>query len=194
MKLIIYFSFFLLCFVSEIQAQRTDSTARIPLMKSKYLIFIAELNTSEGLKKGILYDADSSGIVILDSSNQLIRFFLSEIKSIKIKNSKAGLRGFNSGFYPITAMIMLIVLPQIIIYGLPAAGTWEALGLATFTLGGIGAGLILGGIFAILSASIPSSNIDLEKYPKKYLRQLKYIKLKTQQRFVKKLPKKIRLV
>ena len=176
---------------SEIFAPKSDTTT---LMKRKSRIFIAEIETYSGTQNGILYEADSSEIVILNHLYQRIIIPLSEIKTLKIKSLKAGKRGFEAGFYPFITLTTLLVGIPIISSGLPAAGSWAALGLTTITVVGIGSGLLIGGILAVLSANTPAFNIDMFKYPEKYRKQLKYIKLKTQEVLIRKHPKKVRLI
>ena len=190
-SIIFLFIIFIFSFV-DTQAQKSDSLVKTPLMKSKSQIYIAQIKTKLGTQEGILYEADSNGIVILDFFYQRVSINLSEIETLKVKNLKAGKRGFDAGFYPFVTLTLLIIGPQIIIYGLPAAGSWAALGLATFTLIGVGSGLLIGGIFALLSSIIPKINIDLVKYPEKYHKQLKFLKIKTQEVLIKKYPKKVR--
>lgn len=195
MKTIFQFSIIILLFTfSKTNAQETDSSGTTLLMKSRSQIYIAQVKTKFGTQEGILYQADSSGIVILDFLYNRVNIDLSDIESLKIKNLRAGKRGFVAGFYPLLTITILLIGPQIAIYGLPAAGTWGALGLATLTAVGIGSGLLIGGIFAILSSNIPTINLNLVKYPEKFHKQLKYIKLKTQQVLIKKHPKKVRLI
>jgi hypothetical protein len=193
MKTILQFLIIILLFTfSKSNAQNTDSTGTTLLMKSRSQIYIAQIKTKLGTQEGILYEADSNGIVILDFLYQRVSINLSEIESLKVKNLRAGKRGFDAGFYPLVTLTLLIIGPQIIIYGLPASGSWAALGFATFTLIGVGSGLLIGGIFALLSSIIPKINIDLVKYPEKYHKQLKFIKIKTQEVLIEKYPKKVR--
>jgi hypothetical protein len=197
MKILFKFLFYILLLIHSgavAQEMDKDSIGITPIMKSRSQIYLAEIETTFGTQKGILYEADSSGIVILNFLNQRINIHVSEIKSLKIKNLRAGKRGFLTGFYPFIAATILLIGPQIAIYGFPAAGTWGALGLASLTVLGIGSGLVIGGIFAILSSNIPTINLNLVKYPEKFHQQLKYIKLKTQEVLIKKHPKKVRLV
>ena len=176
---------------SEIFAQKSDTTT---LMKRKSRIFIAEIETYSGTQNGILYEADSSEIVILNHLYQRVTIPLSEIKTLKIKSLVAGRRGFKAGFYPFLTITALYVGIPIISSGLPTAGSLSSLGLASMTALGLGSGLLIGGILAILSANIPAFNIDMVKYPEKYRKQLKYIKLKTQEDLIKKHPTKVRLI
>jgi hypothetical protein len=94
MKTIFQFLIIILLFTfSEANAQKNDSTGTTLLMKRNSKIFIAEIETKIGIQKGILYEADSSGIVILDSMYQRVSITLQEMKSLKIYRSNAGLNG-----------------------------------------------------------------------------------------------------
>ena len=69
MKNIIILMLIILCFdVSDIVAQQSDTLQSVRFMKRKSKQFIVKIKTNEGNMKGLLYSADYTGIVLLDSN------------------------------------------------------------------------------------------------------------------------------
>ncbi len=195
MKLILSFLLITLVFTfSDTNAQKYDSTISTPLMKRQSKIFVARIQTQGGTQKGILYEADSSGIVILDSLYQRVRISLSEIKSLKIYRSNAVLYGAKIGFLIPTVPLTAIGLVFWISGNISLGGIDGLVFFISYPITGMIIGVGVGIILAIANSIIPIININLVKHPDKYHRQLKYIKLKTQEVLIKKYPKKVRLV
>jgi hypothetical protein len=191
MKAILQFSIIILLFTfSKTNAQETDSLGTKPLMKSRNQIYIAEIETSLGTQKGILYKADSSEIVLLDSLYQQVHIYLYNMRALKIYRLNAALYGAKVGFLipsiPFTAI-------GILIYTLSGSVSFP-LGSA-FLIAGLGGGIIYGILLAVINPLIPHTSIrNIEDFQEKYYRKLRYIKLKTQEVLIKKHPKKVRLV
>jgi hypothetical protein len=191
MKIIFKFLIILLLFsFSEANAQKNDSTGTTLLMKRKSKIYIAEIETKIGIQKGILYEADSSGIVILDSMYQRISIPLQEMKSLKIYRSNAALYGAKVGFLisaiPFTALGALFFVSS----GVLLNGFTEA-----FFLTGLAGGVIYGIIFAIINPLIPHTTIrNVADFPEKYYKKLRYFKPKTQKNLFRYHPKQVRLI
>jgi hypothetical protein len=163
-------------------------------MKGKSQIFMAEIKTSVGTKKGILYEADSNKIVILDSLFQRIEIPISTAKLLIVKRMNAAGFGFKSGFY--TFVIPSLILEVVWVAAgaaAPGAGL-AALLLIVTPLAGLGFGLVFGGLMALASHNIPNKYINLERWRDEYLNQLKYIKTKTQKVLTQKYSKQIRLI
>ena len=179
MKNSITFLFILFTFsFSEIKAQQSDSTARLPLMKNKSQIFIAVIKTDVGIKKGILYDADEKTVKILDSFYQKVSFPVTGIKSIELRRSNALWFGFRSAFLPTEAYTLLLTL----------ASTKYA--LAVFAAGTILA-LFAGGTFLLLSA-VPSMSIHVDA-PQDYIKKLSPLYRHSQAYLLKKNAPKLRM-
>jgi hypothetical protein len=191
MKTIFQFLIIILLFTfSEANAQKNDSTGTTLLMKRNSKIFIAEIETKIGIQKGILYEADSSGIVILDSLYQRIIVPLKEMKSLKIYRSNAGLNGAKIGFLipmiPSTALGIVFFISS----GTITNGFTEGILLI-----GLAAGTVCGILFAIINSSIPHTTIrSSTDFPEKYYKKLRYFILKTQQSLIKNHPRQVRLV
>jgi hypothetical protein len=179
---------------SEVNAQQKDSSERLPLMKSKSQIFIAEVKTNVGITKGILFEADSSGIVILDSLYKKIEISILDIKMLTIRRMNAAGFGFKSGFqtFAFPALFLEAVWVAIGLAG-PNAGLGAILLIIT-PMAGLGFGLVFGGLMAIASHNIPNIKINTVKWENEYHRQLKYITRKTQKHFVSRFPNKVRLI
>jgi hypothetical protein len=191
MKSISQFLIIILVFTfSEANAQKKDSTGTTLLMKRNSKIFIAEIETKIGIQKGILYEADSSGIVILDSLYQRIIVPLKEMKSLKIYRSNAGLNGAKIGFLipmiPSTALGIVFFISS----GTITNGFTEGILLI-----GLAAGTVCGILFAIINSSIPHTTIrSSTDFPEKYYKKLRYFKLKTQKNLFKNYPRQVRLI
>jgi hypothetical protein len=193
MKNLITFLLFLMAFsFSNVKAQQSDSTARLPLMKSKSQIFIAEVKTNVGITKGILYKADSSGIVILDSLFKKIEISILDIKVLTIRRMNAAGFGFKSGLQ--TFLIPTLILEVVWLAARAASAYLGGLLLFYTAVAGLGFGLAFGGLMAITSYNIPNIKINTEQWGNEYHRQLKYITRKTQKYFVSRFPRKVRLV
>jgi hypothetical protein len=195
MKNSITFLLFLIAFnFTEVKAQQSDSTARqiLPLMKSRSNIFIAEIETNFGTQMGILYEADSSGIVILNSLFKKIEISILDIKVLTIRRMNAAGFGFEAGFQ--TFVIPTLIL-EIIWFAAGAAKAYLGGALLFYTaLVGLGFGLVFGGLMALASHNIPNIKINTVQWGNEYHRQLKYITRKTQKYFVSRFPKKVRLI
>jgi hypothetical protein len=191
MKTSFQFLLFILLFTfSETQAQKSDSTGTTPIMKRKSQIFMAEIKTDAGTQKGILYEADSSGIVILDSMYQRVIVPLKEMKSLKIYRSNAGLNGAKIGF--LIPMIPSTVLGIVFFI---SSGTITNGFTEGILLIGLAAGTVCGILFAIINSSIPHTTIrSSTDFPEKYYKKLRYFILKTQQSLIKNHPRQVRLV
>jgi hypothetical protein len=180
MKTIFQFLIIILLFsLPEVNAQQSDSTAFIPITIKKSYIFLVEIKTDSSAKKGILYDADSSGIVILDSFYRKITVPLSKIKSIIVRRSNAGGYGFIKGF--INGGIATGLVGTVYALGLSGlSGSFSVfnavLGVGYFA---ILSGIAFGFIFAIVSSSIPNLSFGVMSQ-KDYYRYLKRIQRKTQ--------------
>jgi hypothetical protein len=191
MKTIFQFLIIILLFTfSEANAQKNDSTGTTLLMKRNSKIFIAEIETKIGVQKGILYEADSSGIVILDSMYQRVSITLQEMKSLKIYRSNAGLNGAKIGFLipmiPSTALGIVFFISS----GTITNGFTEGILLI-----GLAAGTVCGILFAIINSSIPHTTIrSSTDFPEKYYKKLRYFILKTQQSLIKNHPRQVRLI
>lgn len=195
MKTSLYFLIFLLIHsFSETNAQKSDSTFRLPLMKNKSQIFIAEIKSDVGVTKGILYEADSNKIVILDSLFHRIEVPISQVKLLIIRRQNAAGFGFKSGFY--TFVIPSLILEVVwVAAGAAASGAGLAAFLLIITpLAGLAFGLAFGGLMALASHNIPNKYINLVRWQDEYLNQLKYIKTKTQKVITQKYLKQVRLI
>jgi hypothetical protein len=194
MKTIFQFSIIvLLLSFSEVNAQQSDSTAFIPITIKKSYIFLVEIKTDSSAKKGILYDADSSGIVILDSFYRKITIPLSKIKSLIVRRSNAGGYGFKKGL--INGGIATGLVGTVYALGLSGlSGSFlvlnAVLGVGYFAILG---GIAFGFIFAIVSSSIPNLSFGV-KSQKDYYRYLKRIQRKTQIFLMNNNPVKLQLV
>lgn len=179
MKNLITFLLFLMAFsFSNVKAQQSDSTARLPLMKSKSQIFIAVIKTDVGTKKGILYDADEKTVTILDSLYQKVSFPVTGIKSIEVRRSNALWFGFRSAFLPIEAYTLLLTIAS------------SKYALAVFATGTILA-LFAGGTFLLLSA-VPSMSIHVNT-PQDYIKKLSPLYRHSQAYLLKKNAPKLRM-
>jgi hypothetical protein len=192
-SIIFLFIFFIFSSV-ETLAQQSNNFEIPALMKNKSQIFIAEIKTDVGASKGILYDADSNKIVILDSLFQRIEIPISGVKLLIIRRMNAAGFGFKSGFY--TFLIPSLILEVVwVAAGAAAPGAGLAALLLIITpLAGLAFGLAFGGLLALASHNIPNKYINLERWQDEYLNQLKYIKTKTQKVLVKKYLKQVRLI
>jgi hypothetical protein len=179
MKNLITFLLFLIAFsFSELKAQQSDSTARLPLMKNKSKIFIAVIKTDVGTKKGILYDADERTVTILDSLYQKVSFPVTGIKSIELRRSNALWFGFRTVFLLTEAYTLLLTL---------AASKYA---LSVFAAGTILA-LFAGGTFLLLSA-VPSMSIHVNT-PQDYIKKLSPLYRHSQSYLLKKNAPKFRI-
>jgi hypothetical protein len=187
----------LILFISqsfEINAQNTDTTkTNIRFLKRAGLRFIATIETDEGIKKGLLYAADSNGIVIVDSLYQKQYYHFSTIKSLIIKRKNSVEHGLATTFLFIEGIgvgagsILLVagVVAGEAAFILPYAAL-IALYIAPFA---VGSAVVIGLASAILPA------IKISKFTQeKYLKKLRFIHRSTQQYLLKKHPKSKRLV
>ena len=190
MKISFYYLLFILIITfSETKAQKSDSTGTTLLMKRKSQIFIAEIKTDVGTQKGILYEADSSKIVILDSLYQRVSIPLTEMKSLKIYRLNAGLQGALIGF--LIPMIPSTALGTVFFI---SSGTIANGFTAGILLIGLAAGAVGGILFAVINSSIPHTTIrNTEDFSDIYYERLRYFKLKTQQNLIQRHPNKTRL-
>jgi hypothetical protein len=192
MKTIFQFSIIIVLFTFfDVKAQQ-DSTAKLPLMKSNSQIFIAEIKTNRATKKGVLYEADSNKIVILDSLLRRVEIPISEVKLLIIKRSNAVKFGFKTGFF--IPLVPTVVIEFILLASGAGSSYWGPLLLVLNPLIGLGLGLIFGGILALASHYIPNTTVNLERWQDEYLNQLKYIKRKTQKVLTQKYSKQTRLI
>jgi hypothetical protein len=168
---------FIFSFV-DTQAQKNDSLVKPPLMKSKSQIFIAEIKTDEGVKKGILYDANEQEVIILDSAYQKMAIQVSGIKSIVLRRSNALWFGFRTVFLSTEAFTLLLTL---------AASKYA---LSVFATGTIFA-LFAGGTFLLLSA-IPSMSIRVDT-PQDYIEKLNPLHRHSQVYLIKQKDPKLRM-
>lgn len=188
MKTTLHFLLFILIATfSETQAQKSDSTGTTPMMKRKSQIFIAEIKTDAGIQKGILYQIDSSGIVILDSLYQRVKVSLIAMKSLKIYRSNAGLYGALIGF--IIPMIPSTALGTVFFI---SSGTIANGFTAGILLIGLAAGTVSAILFAVINSSIPHTTIsNTEEFSEIYYERLRYFKLKTQQSLIQRHPNRV---
>jgi hypothetical protein len=190
MKTSFQFLLFLLIFTfSETQAQKSDSTGTTPVMKRKSQIFMAEIKTDAGTQKGILYEADSSGIVILDSLYQRVSIPLNSIKFIRINRSNSGWHGFKVGVIVGAAYIGLVATLIV-----PA---FQPTNMSTASISGLGIFLTFSGLatangllFALLSKNVPNMYVDALS-PDEYFKKLKKLRSKSQQFLVEKYPNRV---
>ncbi len=175
---------FLLCF-SEIQAQESDS---LQLMKKKSKRFIATIETTEGLKKGLLYDADSTQIVILDSLYHRIEVPISSINSLVIRRANNAWHGMKVGFW--MAEIPALTIGTIfLIGGLTTVNPGFLFVLAAIVpLYALPFGLVSGAILAIFSRLIPTVNIDTFTQ-EEYFKHFRVIHQKSQIHLLYQFPK-----
>jgi hypothetical protein len=163
-----------ICFImsiGEINAQKIDSTAKMPIMKQKYQVFVAEIVTNEGTKKGIFYDADSSKVVILDSLYHSISIAISDIKTLIIRRSNALGFNFRVGFFSpfgfFSALSLLVISDGLADYGLLFLGV------------GTGFSLFLG-LVLLAGATSPNMKIQMEGNLNNYYRKLRSLKERSQ--------------
>ena len=191
MKISFYFLLFIFILTfSEAHAQKSDSASTTLLMKRKSQIFMAEIETKLGIQKGILYEADSSGIVILDSLYQRVSISLNEMKSLKIYRSNAALLGAKIGFF-----IPFIPFNVLGIVFFVSSGTIANGFTAGLFFIGLAGGIICGISLAILNQLIPHTIIrNSTDFSETYQTKLRYFKLATQQNLIQRHPNKTRLV
>jgi hypothetical protein len=156
---------------SEVKAQQSDSTAILTVMKTKSQIFIAEILTDSGLRKGIFYKADSSEVVILDSLFHPIKIALEHIKTLDLRRSNASGFSFRIGFGATLGFSAGIAL-------LLASDGLGKFVIASFAVG-VPLALLVGGV-AVLLATAPNIRIRNDVNPKLYLKSLKYLKERSQ--------------
>jgi hypothetical protein len=172
MKNSITFLLILMAFsISEVKAQQSDSTARLPVMKKKSQIFIAEILTDIGLQKGVFYRADSIEVVILDSMFHAVSIPLKSIKTIKLRRSNALGYNFLVGFLATEGLTAAIAI--LLAYD----------GLAKYFLLSFAVGVPLGllvGTFLLVVSTAPNMTIHYDRNPRSYFKQLKIIQAHTQ--------------
>jgi hypothetical protein len=181
-----FFFIILLFSFLDVNAQLIDSTSRVPIMNKRSLIFIAEIETKIGVQKGILYKADSSEIMILDSLYQQVSIPIKTIVSFKLKRSNAEWFGFKAGI--IFGFAIFEALPIAIALQFPTSHITISAILAL-----TGVTLLNGLIFGIVSSIIPNIKIN-KNFSERYLKKMKRIQSKSQAFFIKRIPKKVRLV
>jgi hypothetical protein len=178
----------------EINAQNTDTTqTSISFLKRAGLRFIAKIETDAGIRKGLLYAADSNGIVMLDSLYQKKYYPISTIKSLVIKRKNPFGHGLATTFLFIegagvgagTLLLIGGIFAGEAAYVLPYAAFIAAF-IAPFA---VGSAVVIG----LASAIIPA--IKITKFtPKEYARKFRFINRSTQEYLLKKHPKSKRLV
>lgn len=192
------FKFFLLSFLIfqslHIYAQTADTTqTTIRFLKRDSRRFIVKINTDEGIKKGLLYAADSNGIVILDSVYEKSFYHISKIKSLEVRRKNNFGHGFASTFLfvegaGVGAGALLLIggfFAGEAAYTLPYA-LYIAIYFAPFAIGTA---------VAIGLASVIIPTVQIAKFtPEKYLKKLRFINRSTQAYLLKKHPKSKRLV
>jgi hypothetical protein len=186
MKNLLRFLLILFLFsISEIQAQQSDS---LQLMKRKSKRFIATIETTEGLKKGLLYEADSSQIVILDSLYHRIEVPISSINSLVIRRANAFDHGGKVGFLMLEVPA-LAFSTLLIVIGLTTNDAAMAFVAAVFLpIYVFPFALVSGVFFAILSGQIPTIKFDaFTKH--QYFKNLRVINQKSQRNLLKEFPK-----
>jgi hypothetical protein len=170
---------------SEMQAQQSDS---LQLMKKKSKRFIATIETTDGLKKGLLYEVDSSQIVILDSLYHRIEIPISSINSLVIRRSNNIWHGGKVGFW--MAEIPALTISTIFLIVGIAAG--ELAFIAPYTLiiaiYAIPFALVSGVILATFSGLIPTVNVDTFT-KEEYFKKLRIIHQKSQQNLLIEFPR-----
>ncbi len=184
MKTTLHFLLFILIATfSETQAQKSDSTGTTPMMKRKSQIFIAEIKTDAGIQKGILYQIDSSGIVILDSLYQRVSISLKSIKFIRINRSNSEWYGFKVGTIVGAAYIGFILTI--------VATTFSSL---TFTFRAV---LALSGfvgttglLFALFSKNVPNMYVDMVSEGE-YFKKFNKLRSKSQRFLIEKYPNRV---
>jgi hypothetical protein len=188
MKTTFHFLLFVLIFTfSEAQAQKSDSTGNTPVMKRKSRIFIAEIKTDLGTQKGILYEADSSGIVILDSLYQRVSIPLKSIKFIRINRSNSGWHGFKVGVIVGAAYIGLITI--LVVSAFPPTNMSSGSSLKIF-LAFSGFAITNGLLFALISKNVPNMYVDVVSEAE-YFKKLKKLRTKSQEFLIKKYPDRV---
>jgi hypothetical protein len=186
MKNLLRFLLILFLFsISEIQAQQSDS---LQLMKKKSKRFIATIETTEGLKKGLLYDADSTQIVILDSLYHRIEITISSINSLVIRRANNIWHGGKVGFW--MAEIPALTIGTIfLIGGLTTANPgYLFLFAVVVPIYAIPFALVSGVILATFSGLIPTVNIDTFT-KEEYFKKLRVIHRKSQQNLLVEFPR-----
>jgi hypothetical protein len=180
MKNPITFLFFLIILsFSELKAQQLDSTAKMPVMQQKYLIFVAEVTTQLGLQKGIFYSADSSKIVILDSLYRSITIPITDIQSLILKRSNALGFNFRIGFFATMGFWSTIT------FLLSTGGYIKTAGAV---LGVLGVGAVISVLFGavlLAGATSPNMKIMMDKGVKDYYRKLRSLQERSQERLVR---------
>lgn len=187
----------LILFISqslEVKAQNADTAqTTIRFLKRAGLRFIVKIETDEGIRKGLLYAADSNGIVILDSVYEKNFYHISKIKSLEVRRKNNFGNGFASTFLfvegaGIGAGALLFIggiFAGEAAYTLPYA-LYIAIYFAPFA---VFSAVAIG----LASVIIPTVKIT-EFTPEKYLKKLRFINRSTQAYLLKKHPKSKRLV
>jgi hypothetical protein len=162
--------------INNMHAQQVDSTKHLPVMKKKFQIFIAEIETELGKQKGIFYRADSNVVVILDSLFRPITIAVKEIKTLDLRRSNAYGFSFGIGFGATVGLSAGIAI-------LVAADGLGKYALASFLIG-IPLALLVGGA-AVLMATAPNIRIRNDLKETLYLRSLKYLRERSQENLLK---------
>jgi hypothetical protein len=184
MKTSFQFLLFILLFTfSETQAQKSDSTGTTPIMKRKSQIFMAEIKTDAGTQKGILYEADSSGIVILDSLYQQVSIPLKSIKFIRINRSNSEWYGFKIGVIVGATYIGFITTWAVLLFSQIVVSANMILALS-------GLVAVNGLLFALLSKNVPNMYVDAVS-PVEYFKKLRRLRVKSQRFLIEKYPNRV---
>ncbi|PWK17019.1 hypothetical protein LV89_04573 [Arcicella aurantiaca] len=178
----------------EINAQNADTAqTSISFLKRVGLRFIAKIETDAGIRKGLLYAADSNGIVMLDSLYQKQYYPISTIKSLVIKRKNSFEHGLAKTFLFIEG-IGVSAGTLLFIGGIFAGEAAYTLAYAVLIAAyiapfAVGSAVVIG----LASAIIPA--IKITKFtPKEYARKFRFINRSTQEYLLKKHPNSKRLV
>ena len=184
MKKLIIFILMLLCVnISDIDAQQSDTLQSVRFMKRKSKQFIIKIKTNEGDVKGLLYSADSTGIMLLDSNYQKQFYAISEIKYLEIRRVNAFWYGLKLPFLFLEGGALALVTP-IILYGALVGEASSAVIFILIPLYVAPVAVIGSIVIATMSGIIPAikiKNFNQEEYKK----QFKYINYKTQEYLLK---------
>ena len=193
MKNIIILMLIILCFdVSDIVAQQSDTLQSVRFMKRKSKQFIVKIKTNEGNMKGLLYSADYTGIVLLDSNYREHFYAVSDIKYLEIRRVNAFWYGLKVPFLFLQGGSLALVTP-IILYGALVGEASYSLIFLLIPLY-VAPFAVIGSIaIATMSGIIPAIKIksfNQEEYNKKY----EFIAKRTQKYLIKKFPHQPRMI
>lgn len=180
--------------LSETNAQQSDTLQNIQVMKRDSKRFIAIIKTEYGITNGLLYSADSTEIVLLDYRYRKNSYPISSIKSLEIIRVNAFGFGFKHPFLVFSGAAGISAI-GFLLSGAYTGGWGSSLaGLAAtvIPLGLLGAGIITGLVFGLVSTNI--SHTKMSKFVDvKYFKQLKYIKHTSQEYIIKHFPNSPRI-